>query len=102
MALSSRRRVSVLPNIAIPAMERGDAWQWILTLNSAPSEVIGSIGLTKQRQGLMTEACEVVTEYWFSTPKFPVLRVPKAVANTASRRIWEKEGMRVVAVEERD
>jgi len=51
---------------------------------------------------LMTEACEVVTEYWFSTPKFPVLRVPKAVANMASRRISEKEGMRVVAVEERD
>ena len=43
----------------------------------------------------MTEACEVVTEYWFSTPKFPVLRVPKAVANMASRRISEKEGMRV-------
>jgi len=30
-------------------MERGDAWQWILTLNSAPSEVIGSIGLTKNK-----------------------------------------------------
>ena len=50
----------------------------------------------------MTEACSAITEYWFNTLKFPVLRVPKAVANTASRRISEKEGMRVVAVEQRD
>ena len=31
-----------------------------------------------------------------------MLRVPKAIANTASRRISEKQGMRVVAVVERD
>ena len=35
---------------------------------------------------------------WF----WDLLRVPKAVANTASRRISEKNGMRVVAVEEKD
>ena len=34
--------------------------------------------------------------------KFPVLRVPKAAANLASRRISEKLDMRVVATEERD
>ena len=103
-------------NVALPAMERGDAWHWMLTLKSAPTQVIGSIGLMKnkdvnrgfwlgllwQRQGLMTEACEVVTDYWFNTLNFPVLRVPKAVANTASRRISEKEGMRVIAVKEHD
>ena len=50
----------------------------------------------------MSEACEVVTDYWFDVLKFPVLRVPKAIANTASRRISEKQGMRVIAVEERD
>ena len=50
----------------------------------------------------MTEACEAVTDYWFDVLKFPVLRVPKAIANTASRRISEKQGMRVIAVEERD
>lgn len=50
----------------------------------------------------MSEAVEVVTDYWFNTLEFPVLRVPKAIANTASRRISEKTGMRVVAVEERD
>src|SRR5215475_11325436 len=32
----------------------------------------------------------------------PVLRVAKAIANTASRRISEKQGMRVVGVEDRD
>jgi len=31
-----------------------------------------------------------------------VLRVPKAIANAGSRRISEKQGMRVVAREDRD
>jgi RimJ/RimL family protein N-acetyltransferase len=50
----------------------------------------------------MTEAADAATDYWLDTLGFPVLRVPKAVANAASRRISEKQGMRVVAVEERD
>jgi ribosomal-protein-alanine N-acetyltransferase len=99
-----------------PAIERGECWQWTLRLKSAPDRIIGSISLEtktndnrgfwidipRQRQGLMTEAVEVVTDFWFETLKFPVLRAPKAIANTASRRISEKQGMRVVAVEERD
>ena len=32
----------------------------------------------------------------------PVLRAPKAILNTTSRRISEKQGMRVVATEDRD
>jgi hypothetical protein len=39
---------------------------------------------------------------WFITLERPVLRAPKAVANIGSRRPSEKQGMRVVAVEERD
>jgi len=103
-------------NVALPAMERGDEWHWMLTLKNDPSQVIGSIALMKHReenrgfwlglpwqgQGLITEACEAVTDYWFDVLNFPVLRVPKAVANTASRRISEQQGMRIVAVEERD
>jgi RimJ/RimL family protein N-acetyltransferase len=50
----------------------------------------------------MTEAVAVVTDYWFDVLGFPVLRAPKAVANTASRRISEKTGMRVIATLERD
>ena len=50
----------------------------------------------------MTEACNAVTDYWFEVLKFPVLRVPKAIANAGSRRISEKQGMRVIAREDRD
>jgi [ribosomal protein S5]-alanine N-acetyltransferase len=101
---------------ALPAMARGDRWVWSLRLKSAPERLIGSISLMKgetnnrgfwiglpwQGQGLMSEAAEAVTDYWFDELGFAVLRVPKAAANAASRRISEKQGMRVVAEEERD
>ena len=101
---------------ALPAMERGEEWHWTLRLKTEPERLIGSISLIKngpinrgfwlgqpwQRQGLMTEACEAVTDFWFNTLRFPVLRVPKAVANTASRRISERSGMRLVATEEHE
>jgi len=102
-------------DVALPAVERGDAWHWTLRLKSDPARLIGSIGLMKgeknrgfwlglpwQRQGLMSEACEAVTDHWFDILKFPVLRVPKAIANIASRRISEKQGMRVIATVERE
>lgn len=103
-------------DIALPAMARGEEWHWSLRLKSDPGQLIGSISLMKrednnrgfwiglpwQRQGLMTEASEAVTAYWFEELGFPVLRAPKAVANTASRRISEKSGMRVIKTEERD
>jgi ribosomal-protein-alanine N-acetyltransferase len=50
----------------------------------------------------MTEACDVVTDYWFEVLRQPVLRVPKAIANEASRRISVQQGMRIVSREERD
>jgi len=100
---------------ALPAVERGEEWHWTLRLKSAPERIIGSISLLKnesnnrgfwlglpwQGQGLMSEASEVVTDYWFDTLGFPVVRVPKAAVNIASRRISEKNGMRLVATEER-
>jgi [ribosomal protein S5]-alanine N-acetyltransferase len=103
-------------NSALPAMDRGDQWHWTLRLKREPDRLIGSIsllrgerinrgfwlGLPWHGQGLMTEACEAVTEYWFNTLKFTVLRAPKAVANVASRRISEKNGMRLVAREEHE
>jgi RimJ/RimL family protein N-acetyltransferase len=103
-------------DVALPAVECGEQWHWTLRLKESPHRLIGSIGLLKngdtnrgfwlappwQGQGLMSEACDAVTNYWFMDLGFPVLRVPKAVANAASRRISEKQGMRVVAVEERD
>lgn len=103
-------------DIALPAEERGEAWHWTLRLKSNPEEIIGSIDLHKKTnenrgfwlspawrgQGLMTEACDAVTDFWFNTLRFPVLRAPKAIANAASRRISEKQGMRLVATEDRD
>ncbi|MGB6481984.1 MAG: GNAT family N-acetyltransferase [Candidatus Acidiferrales bacterium] len=103
-------------SVALPAVERGDAWHWTLRLKTEPDQMIGFISLMKaenenrgfwmglpwQGLGLMTEACDAVTGYWFDVLKFPVLRAPKATENAASRRISEKQGMRVVASEERD
>ena len=105
-----------LADIALPAVERGEAWHWTLRLKTDPSHLIGAISLMRrenndrgfwiappwQRQGLTTEASEAVTDYWFNTLGFPLLRVQKAVANHASRRISEKNGMRLVATTERD
>jgi len=103
-------------DVALPQMACGDAWHWTVRLKDEPDQVIGVIslmrrgdnnrgfwiGLQWQRRGLATEAAEAVTDFWFDVLKFPVLRVPKAVANRASRRISEKLHMRVVATEERD
>jgi RimJ/RimL family protein N-acetyltransferase len=103
-------------DVALPAVERGDQWHWTLRLRTDPSQLIGAINLTRgenenrgfwlglpwQGRGLMTEATEVVTDYWFNTLRFPVLRAPKAVGNVASRRISEKNGMRLVRIEERN
>ena len=103
-------------DVALPAQERGEAWHWTLRLKSNPDQIIGSIDLRKkendnrgfwltpawQRQGLMTEACEAVTDFWFNTLGLEVLRAPKAVGNAASRRISEKQGMRLVSMEDRD
>ncbi len=105
-----------LRDMALPAMARGDAWHWTLRLKENPDQIIGLISLMRNENenrgfwmgsqwqgcGLMSEACDAVTEYWFETLKFPVLRAPKAIENSASRRISEKQGMRVIATEEHD
>jgi len=102
-------------DVALPGVERGDQWIWTLRLKTDPHRIIGSIGLKRsekenrgfwlglpwQGQGLMTEAADAATDFWFNTLKYPVLRVPKAIANTRSRRISEKAGMRVIGTEER-
>jgi ribosomal-protein-alanine N-acetyltransferase len=97
-------------------MDCGDAWHWTVRLKDEPDQVIGVIslmrtendnrgfwiGLKWQGRGLATEAAEAVTGFWFEVLKFSVLRVPKAAANLASRRVSEKLNMRIVATEERD
>ena len=100
----------------LPAMRQGTEWHWSLRLKTAPERLIGAITLmdkpanhrgfwldpASQGQGLMTEACTAVTDYWFETLDRPVLQVPKAVANVRSRRISERSGMRLIDTTERD
>ena len=103
-------------DIALPQADRGEAWHWTLRLMEEPGQVIGAISLTKgdddnrgfwlgvpwRGRGLMSEACAAVNDFWFDTLGFPVMRIPKAEPNTASRRISQKQGMRVVAQFEKD
>jgi RimJ/RimL family protein N-acetyltransferase len=102
-------------DIAMPAIERGEEWHWSIRLKTNPDQIIGSIGVMQGEnnrgfwlapewhgQGLMTEAVIAVNDYWFNVLGYPVLRAPKAVANTGSRRISEKTGMRVIATSESD
>jgi RimJ/RimL family protein N-acetyltransferase len=98
-------------DVALPAMERGTEWHWTLRLKPDAGRVIGAIGLMRNEketnrgfwlapawhgQGLMTEAAVAVNDFWFGELAMPVLRAAKAVENTASRRISETMGMRVV------
>jgi RimJ/RimL family protein N-acetyltransferase len=98
--------------IALPQAARGEAWHWTLRLGNEPERVIGVINLRKgdannrafwlglpwQGRGLMSEACVWANDVWFDTLGFQILRVSKAVDNAASRRISEKQGMRLVGI----
>jgi [ribosomal protein S5]-alanine N-acetyltransferase len=105
-----------LRNIAVPQMERGEAWHWTIRLAAEPERIIGSISLIEgeadnrgfwlgpawRGQGLMSEACVWVNDYWFDVLGFNVLRVSKAIGNDASRRISERHGMRLIGHGEKD
>lgn len=107
--------VTFYRDVALPAVERGDAWHWTLRLHGAPDRMVGAIGLNRgesenrgfwiglpwQRRGLATEACRAVDAFWFDVLGFPALRVGKAIANEPSRRISLREGMRVIGTEKR-
>lgn len=108
-----------LRDLALPAVARGEEWLWSIRLRQSPDVLIGIIHLlapkdpdmdnrgfwldpAHQGKGLMTEAADAVTDFWFDDLGFSRLRTSKAVGNTASRRITEKQGMRLVATTERD
>jgi RimJ/RimL family protein N-acetyltransferase len=105
-----------LREVALPQAARGEAWHWSLRLKDAPGQLIGVInlragedanrgfwlGMPWQGRGLMSEACVWANDYWFDVLGFPVLRVWKAIANESSRRISEKQGMRIVERGKRD
>jgi [ribosomal protein S5]-alanine N-acetyltransferase len=102
---------------ALPAIERGDEWHWMLRLKDDPEQkVIGSICLVRdgdnnrgfwiarewQGRGLMTEAATEVTRFWFEDLQQPILRIKKARDNAASRAISLRQGMRCTAETEDD
>jgi [ribosomal protein S5]-alanine N-acetyltransferase len=102
-------------DLALPAMARGEEWHWTIRLKDSTAEHIGGIslkragmenrgfwlGLDWHRKGIATEAAQAVTGYWFDVLGFEAMTVMKAVENTASRRISEASGMRIVGMEER-
>src|SRR3984885_12586913 len=102
---------------ALPAIDRGEEWHWMLRLKDDPEQkIIGSICLVLegpvnrgfwiaqqwQGRGLMTEAADAVTRFWFEDLKQPILRVKKARDNAASRAISLHEGMRCISETEDD
>jgi RimJ/RimL family protein N-acetyltransferase len=88
-------------------------WVWALFLKHEPEEAIGIVDLRQGErenrgfwlarrfwgQGLMTEACDAVTDYAFSSLGFERLVLCNAVGNTRSRRIKEKAGATLLYVE---
>ncbi|HJZ76013.1 MAG TPA: GNAT family N-acetyltransferase [Vicinamibacterales bacterium] len=108
--------LTYIRDVALPAIAAGTLWMWTVRLKSDPDRIIGAIDLKLsadenrgfwiappwQGRGLMTEAADAVTDYWFEVLAQPVLRVPKASVNAPSRRISEKQGMRLVSTGERD
>lgn len=101
-------------DIALPAIAAGREWHWMIRLRVDPAQSIGSISLYDQPgnnrgfwlapqwqgKGYMREACEVINAYWFETLLRPVMQVPKAVDNHASRRVSEHEGMQMIGMQQ--
>lgn len=108
--------LSFIRDAALPAMRQGIAWHWSIRPGATPDQLIGVISLQDtpdnnrglwidpawRGQGLATEATIAVTDYWFDTLHRPLLRVGKAAGNQSSRRLSERQGMRIIATSERD
>jgi RimJ/RimL family protein N-acetyltransferase len=102
-------------DVALPAVARGEQWIWAIRLKGGPDHHIGVINLSTARHenrgfwlglpwhgiGLMSEACDAVTDFWFNGLFMENLRAAKAVENIASSRISAKQGARLVAIVER-
>jgi RimJ/RimL family protein N-acetyltransferase len=108
--------LTYIRDVVLPGMRRGAEWYWSIRPLTAPEQLIGAICLRLkegdnrgfwldpawQGQGLMAEACAVVTDYWFDDLEQPVLQAVKAVANTRSRRMSERSFMRMVELIQHD
>lgn len=104
--------LSYLRDSALPAMADGSEMIWGLRLKSDPSELIGALSylhvdtgmgnrgfwLAKHLhgQGYMTEAVTCFQDFVFFELGVPEIVVANAKGNTASRRIKEKTGARLL------
>ena len=97
----------------VAEMARGEKSHWAIVPRKGPADLIGVVSLWPddgvthdqrgfwldpawQRQGLMTEAANRVTDYAFRQLGWPCLWLSNAQDNQASRRIKEKQGARLV------
>lgn len=101
---------SFVRHMVLPGVAAGQMWVWSIRLRDDPDRLIGVINLRlsadKNRgfwldpdfhgRGLMREAADAVTGFWFDTLGRDVMRIPKAIANAASRAISVRDGARVV------
>jgi [ribosomal protein S5]-alanine N-acetyltransferase len=108
--------LTFIRDVVLPAMQQGREWHWSIRPKTEPGKLIGAINLMErddenrgfwldtawQGQGLMLEAVSAVTDYWFEDLGRAVLRSPKAAANTRSRRISDRTGMRLIKTVERE
>jgi ribosomal-protein-alanine N-acetyltransferase len=108
--------LTYIRDVALAGMRRGQEWYWSIRPRGEVDRLIGAICLrfkhgdnrgfwldpAWQGQGLMTEACDVVTDFWFDDLDQPVLQAVKAVANVASRRLSERRLMRMVETFQHD
>ncbi len=91
-----------------------DDWMWGIRLAANPSALIGVVHLWREGRpehrgfwlgreywgrGFMTEAVKPVMDYAFESLGFEALVFTNAAGNIGSRRIKEKTGARLVAVE---
>lgn len=106
--------LSYIRDAALPAVAKGTECHWTLRLKTDPDQIIGNINLMTepgnnrgfwlhpdwQGHGYMSEACAAINRHWFETLGQPLMQVPKAAQNEASKRISMKEGMRLIATRE--
>lgn len=106
----------LIRDVTLPAVARREEWAWAIALPDDPARLIGMISLMTRaddnrgywlgpgwhHRGLMTEATALVTDYWFDVLGFARLRESKALANTPSLRLAQRQGLRLVRLEDRD
>ena len=99
----------------LPKIAAGQEYGWAITLKSEGSDqLIGIISLYPDREenrgfwlaeeyhknGLMTEAVAAVTDFAFDELGMPSLKLNNAEPNTASHRLKEKAGAKIVAIDD--